>query len=75
MSAAEFQPSADTMAAQCAAVLTELRDGPRTTADFHRLCILAPARRVMELRRAGYTVETQRDGRQARYVLMDEVRP
>lgn len=69
MSGADFQPSAEAVSAQCAVVLVELGKGPRTTTELHMIGVLAPAARILDLRRAGHEVATVRSGRQACYVL------
>ena len=72
MSGADFNPSAEAKIAQCMAVLAALREDPKTTAGLR--CVLgpcsSPAARVMDLRRAGHRILTQREGRQALYVLL-----
>lgn len=71
MNGAGFAPSDETRLTQCATVLEALRLGPQKTADLFRLGVLAPARRCMELRRAGHCIETVRQGRVGLYVLRD----
>lgn len=68
-----FTPVESNRATQCSTALAALRRGPQRTADLYRLGILAPARRCMELRRAGHCIDTVREGRIGVYVLRDEV--
>ena len=64
-----FCPNEEHITAQQATVLAALRSRPQTTSDFHSLFVLAPARRIMELRRSGLDISTERKGRQAIYAL------
>lgn len=67
----EFKPSAEARSAQCALVLAELMKGARTTSQLHAIHVLAPAARVMELRRAGVRIDTLRRDGQGCYVLRE----
>lgn len=76
MNGTDFKPSAEAISAQSAGVLAALLEGPQTTAALHALGVLAPAARVLNLRRAGHLIETQKIGRQGLYVLKrGEVQP
>lgn len=66
----DFTPSAEAKTAQCRCVLAALRAGSQTTDDLRRLAVRSPASRVMELRKAGHVIVTERAGVQARYVLI-----
>jgi hypothetical protein len=70
-----FAPNAADRATQCSAVLAALRAGPQRAADIYGLGILAPARRILDLKRAGHRIETQRVGRIGVYVLHEAVQP
>lgn len=69
MNGADFKPSVEAISAQCTTVLAELVKGPQTTAALHALGVLAPAARILNLRRAGHRISTLRSGRQAQYVM------
>ena len=71
MSGADFNPCTEAKSAQCLAVLAALREGPKTTAALRRILgtSSSPAARVMDLRK-GHRIVTQREGRQALYVLL-----
>ena len=71
----DFAPNAGNRATQCSAVLAALRAAPQRTADIYGLGILAPARRILDLKRAGHRIETHRVGRIGVYVLCDEANP
>lgn len=67
--------------AQRQRLLELLRESPRTTADLRGMGIMHPGGRVMELREAGYDIDTRREWldnppyrhrRVARYVLIRE---
>ena len=71
MSGADFNPCTEAKLEQCSAVLDALRKGPKTTAQLR--AILGPssssAARIMDLRKV-HRIVTQREGRQALYVLL-----
>lgn len=71
MSGPTFEPSDEVKTAQCVTVMAALREGPKTTSELHALGVLAPAARVMELRRSGAQIETVRRVRQGCYVLRE----
>lgn len=73
MNGAEFTPSEDQRSNQCGLVLAALKRGPQRTADFYRLGILAPARRILDLRQAGHCIKTEHVGRIGLYVLREFV--
>lgn len=72
----------NSFAAQRRQILEALREGPLTTLEAReRLGIMHPAARVMELRDAGFHIETLRqweadttgrEHKQAQYVLLGE---
>lgn len=72
MKGADFNPSADAKTVQCIAVLAAMREGPKSTAALRSILgpSSSPAARVMDLRTAGHRIVTQREGRQALYVLL-----
>lgn len=56
---------------QCGRVLARLRLEPTTTLQFHAMCILAPAARILELKAKGFVILTTRlKNSVARYTLM-----
>lgn len=67
----EFKPSDDQRSTQCREVLAALRRGPQRTADFYALGVLAPARRILDLRQAGFAITTEHVGRIGVYVLCE----
>lgn len=69
MNGAEFTPNHAEQVTQCSAVLAALRVGPQRTADLYRLGVLAPARRILDLKRSGHHINTVRVGRIGVYVL------
>jgi hypothetical protein len=73
VSGEQFKPSDEARATQCLTVLAALRAGPQRTADLYRLGVLAGARRILELRRAGHCIDTIKIGRIGVYVLREEV--
>lgn len=70
-----FKPDEATISAQAVRVLRALQDGPKTTADLRGLLgsSSSPAARVLDLRKAGHHITTERSGHQARYVLAEGV--
>jgi hypothetical protein len=72
---ADFSPAEADQSTQCGVVLAALRTGPQRTADIYGLGILAPARRILDLKRAGHCIDTLKVGRIGVYVLRDEVKP
>lgn len=68
---AYFQPTDDDRASQCQLVLSELRQGPRSTHDLRALGVMSPAARILEWRRHGLTIDTLRVGRCAVYALRE----
>lgn len=72
MIGAEFKPAEAQRSTQCLTVLAALRTGPQRTADFFDLRILAPARRILDLKRAGHCINTVRVGRIGFYVLCED---
>lgn len=69
MNVISFKPPLEARTAQGRFVLDLIREGKSTTSELQARGVLAPAARVMELRRAGYKILTVRAGRQAWYVL------
>lgn len=72
MSGADFSPGAEATTAQCRAVLAALSERPQTTAELRAIlgASSSPAARVLDARKAGHHIVTQREGRQALYVLL-----
>lgn len=66
-----FEPTDDDKASQRGLVLSELRQGPRSTHDLRALAVMSPAARVLDLRRQGLMIETLRVGRCAVYALRE----
>ena len=64
-----FKPPQDETAKQCALVLAELKQGPRSTLDLRDLNVASPACRVYDLRKSGHDIVTLKQGRFALYVL------
>lgn len=69
---ADLNPGSDSKRAQGVAVIAALREGARTTAQLRDILgpSASPAARVLDLRKAGQRIVTQRAGRQALYVLL-----
>lgn len=77
-----FSPKSTASEAQRQRILEELRNGPKTSYQLRRLGCYQSAARIIELRRRGFNIETERvtlydrDGylhpRCARYHLIDE---
>lgn len=65
----DFEPTEANRSAQASVVLAALRTGPQRSADLHGLGVLAPAARVLELRRQGLRITTLRVGRVGIYTL------
>ena len=70
---AHFQPTDDDKASQRRLVLTELRQGPRSTHDLRALAVMSRAARVLDLRRQGLIIDTLRVRRCAVYALREVV--
>jgi len=66
----DFKPNDAALNVQCSAVLAALQSGARTTTELRCLTgAMSPAARVLDLRKAGHRIVTERAGRQACYVL------
>ena len=67
-----FKPTDKALSMQCRVVLAALMQGPQTTAALRALLgpSSSPAARVLQLRKAGHRIATERSGHQARYVLL-----
>lgn len=72
MNLQEFNPGAEAKSAQCMAVLAALARKPQTTTQLRALLgpSSSPAARVLDCRKAGHRIVTQREGAQALYVLL-----
>lgn len=72
MNGADFKPSAEALTAQGQDLLAALREGPKSTAQLRAILgqSSSPAARVLDARKAGHRIVTQREGRQALYSLL-----
>lgn len=60
MSKRKYAPKSSATEAQHARILEALRAGPKSTHDLRRLGIFQASTRILELRRKGYNIATER---------------
>jgi hypothetical protein len=65
-----LEPSASAKSFQCGVVLGRLKEGAATTDQLRELAVRSPAARVLDLRRAGCSINTGIQGGQALYTLV-----
>lgn len=60
MSKRKYTPKSSATEAQHARILEALRAGPKSTHDLRRLGVFQTSVRILELRRKGYSIQTER---------------
>jgi len=67
----DFKPDPAALSAQCREVLAALQAGAQSTSALRRILgpSSSPAARVLDLRKAGHVIATERTQQEALYVL------